>query len=61
MMIAYREMIQKDDHPLLVLEDEGVDDLHVGLLDAELDQVGQVLQTLCDHDERSGGSRRRGF
>ena len=44
-------MVQEDDHPLLVLEYEWVDDLHVGLLDAELHQVGQVLQALGDHHQ----------
>ena len=42
-------MIKKDDHPLLILEDEGVDDLHVGFLPPELHQICQVLQTLSDH------------
>lgn len=55
-------MVQENDHPLLVLEYEGVDDLHVGLLGPELHQVCQVLQALCDHDERPrrGGRRRVG-
>lgn len=29
-------MIKEDDHPLLILEDEGIDDLHVGFLPPEL-------------------------
>ena len=44
-------MVEENDHPLLVLEDERVDDLHVGLLDAKLDQVGQILQALGDHHQ----------
>ena len=44
-------MVKKDDHSLLVFEYEGVDDLHVGLLAAELDEVGEVLQTLGDHHQ----------
>lgn len=55
-------MIEEDDHALLVLEDEGIDDLHVGLLDPELDEVGQVLEALGDHHQRAcrGGRRRVG-
>ena len=53
-------MVEKDDHSLLVLEDERVHDFHVALLDAELDQVGEVLQALGHHDERAvGGGRGR--
>ena len=48
-------MIQKDDHALLVLENERVDHLHVSLLAAELDQVGQVLQALGDHHQGPHG------
>ena len=53
-------MVEKDDHSLLVLEDERVHDFHVALLDAELDEVGEVLQALGHHDERAvGGGRGR--
>ena len=53
-------MIEKDDHSLFVLEDERIDDFHVALLDAELDEVGEVLQALGHHDEGAvGGGRRR--
>lgn len=50
-------MIQKDDHPFLVLEYKRIDDLHVGFLDAKLDQVRQVLETLGEHDEWSCSRR----
>ena len=46
-------MIKEDNHPLLVLEDERVHDLHVSFLAAELHQVGKVLQAFSDHDERA--------
>ena len=53
-------MIEKDDHSLFVLEDERIHDFHVALLDAELDEVGEVLQALGHHDEGSvGGGRGR--
>ena len=56
----YRQVIEEDDHPLLVLEDEWVHDLHVALLDAELDEVGEVLEALGHHDEGAvGGGRGR--
>ena len=55
----YRKVVQEDDHALLVLEDERVDDLHVGLLDPELDEVGQVLEALGDHHQGAGGRGRR--
>ena len=48
-MVPYRHVIQKHNHPLLVLQDERVDDLHVGLFGSELNQVGQVLETFSDH------------
>ena len=60
MKVPYREVIEKDDHPLFVLKNEGIDDLHVALLDAELDEVGEVLQALGHHDEGAvGGGRGR--
>ena len=43
-------MIQKDNHSLFVFEYEWVDNLHVGLLAAKLDEVGEVLQALGYHD-----------
>ena len=53
-------MVQKYDHPLLVLEYEGIDHLHVALLDTKLHKIGQILQALGNHDERPGrGGRRR--
>lgn len=55
----YRELVEVVDHALLVLEDEGIDHLHVGLLATKLDEVGQILQALCHHDERAGGVMRR--
>ena len=47
---TYRKMIQKDNHSLFVFEYEWVDNLHVGLLAAKLDEVGEVLQALGYHD-----------
>ena len=58
---SYRDVIEKDDHPLFVFQDEWVDDLHVRLFGSELDQVGQVLETLGDHDQRPSCSGRRRF
>lgn len=55
---SHRKVVQKDNHPLLVLEDERVDHLHVGLLGPELYQICQVLQAFCNHDQGSGGCRR---
>lgn len=52
-------MVKEHHHPLLVFEDERVNHLHVGLLDAKLYQVGQILQAFGDHDQRSGGCRWR--
>jgi hypothetical protein len=53
----YRKVIEKNDHSFLVFEDERIDDLHVGLLDPELYEVGQVLEAFGDHDQRTRGCR----
>lgn len=52
-------MIQKDNHPLFILKNEGIDHLHVRLLSSELNQISQILQTFGNHDQRPGGSRTR--
>ena len=58
--LPYRQVIEIDDHSLFVLEDERIHNFHVALLDAELDEVGEVLQALGHHDEGAvGGGRGR--
>jgi len=43
-LLSHRgEMVKKHHHALLILQDEGVDNLHVRLLAPKLHQVGQIL------------------
>ena len=51
-------MIKENHHPLFVFKYERVDDFHVGFLDPELHQVGQILEALGYHHQRPGGGRR---
>jgi hypothetical protein len=54
----YGELVEEHVDDGEILDDERVEDGHVGLLAPELDSVGQVLEDLGDHHQPTPHPRR---
>ena len=54
-------MIQKNNHSFFILENKRIHHFHIRFFRSKFHQIGEILQTFSDHDQRSRGRGRRRF